>query len=149
MRYWEQGCLCCVAVCGTLLSSEIQQTPLIKSKRAVAYDKLSPVGPGIAVLFAAPPFWLQMGEGGSRIVKVLGKPYFHRSPKSKRCWRSSRSWSGAPFSFTPPCCPCAKVSVKECMVWVCRAGDQRCLLGPFVFSSWERMAWMLLKIFFW
>lgn len=32
---------------------------------------------------------------------------------------------------------------------VCKFGDQRCLLGPFVFSSWDRMAWMLLKIFFW
>lgn len=27
--------------------------------------------------------------------------------------------------------------------------DQRCLLGPFVFSSWDLMAWILLKIFFW
>lgn len=34
-------------------------------------------------------------------------------------------------------------------MWVCEAGDQRCLLGPFVFSSWDRMAWILLRIFFW
>lgn len=32
---------------------------------------------------------------------------------------------------------------------LCRACDHRCLLGPFVFSSWDLMAWMLLKIFFW
>lgn len=121
-------------------------SPRIRSKGAVAYDKLGPVGPGIAVLFATPSSWLQMGEGGSRIVEVPGKPYFHRSP-------NQREAGGVPDPGLVPCShsspPCAKESVKECMVWVCRAGDQRCLLGPFVFSSWERMAWMLLRIFFW
>lgn len=67
--------------------------------------------------------------------------------KSKRCWQGSISW--CPSSCSPPCCPFARVSVKECLMWLCRAHDQRCLLGPFVFSSWDLMAWMLLKIFFW
>lgn len=54
-----------------------------------------------------------------------------------------------PFSCSPPCCSFARLSFKECPMRVCKAGNQRCLLGPFVFSSWDRMAWMLLKIFFW
>lgn len=61
--------------------------------------------------------------------------------------QGSSSW--CPCSCSPPCCPFARVSVKECLLQLCRACDQRCLLGPFVFSSWDLMAWMLFKIFFW
>lgn len=91
---------------------------------------------------------LQMGEGGSRTIEVSGK-HISTDAEIKEMLVGFQVLIWCPFSCSPPCCPFARVSVKECPLQVCKSDDQRCLLGPFVFSSWDLMAWMLLKIFFW
>lgn len=95
---------------------------------------------------AAPPFrWGKEVAGPSRCLE--GNVSTDTEIKEMLVELQVLVW--CPFSCSPPCCPFARVSVKECLMLVCKAGDQRCLLGPFVFSSWDLMAWMLLKIFFW
>lgn len=82
---------------------------------------------------------LQMGEGGSRTIEVSGK-HISTDAEIKEMLVGFQVLIWCPFSCSPPCCPFARVSVKECPLQVCKSGDQRCLLGPFVFSSWDLMA---------
>lgn len=89
--------------------------------------------------------------------RLLPPPGGGRRPQDHQgIWNSlfppmlkSQRAPGAPTPAHHPAAPLPGLMSRNAWCSSAEPCDQRCLLGPFVFSSWDLMAWMLLRIFFW